>query len=209
MKHLMNRILRQQNSGVYQVNDQSTFEDALNKIASDNLSEIRLVLKGGSSFVVPTQDYVSTFGVANKKITVTSDGDNRATLHFSNRAMLSGSCTFDNVEVVGSGKFYCNGFDTVFTRNCELKLSETLYGGGYKSTVDHTHVVIAASGYINPGSGAGFMTSLVVHIKVPSSMTPILRSAVIFAWLAVITLILVACAAMGRAAMETAFLLFM
>lgn len=90
-------------SGVYQVNDQSTFEDALNKIASDNLSEIRLVLKGGSSFVVPTQDYVSTFGVANKKITVTSDGDNRATLHFSNRAMLSGSCTFDNVEVVGSG----------------------------------------------------------------------------------------------------------
>lgn len=142
-------------SGVYQVNDQSTFEDALNKIASDNLSEIRLVLKGGSSFVVPTQDYVSTFGVANKKITVTSDGDNRATLHFSNRAMLSGSCTFDNVEVVGSGKFYCNGFDTVFTRNCELNLSETLYGGGYRSTVDHTHVVIAASGYINPGSGAG------------------------------------------------------
>ena len=105
-------------SGVYQVNDQSTFEDALNKIASDNLSEIRLVLKGGSSFVVPTQDYVSTFGVANKKITVTSDGDNRATLHFSNRAMLSGSCTFDNVEVGGSGKFYFNGFDTVFTRNC-------------------------------------------------------------------------------------------
>ena len=142
-------------SGVYQVNDQSTFEDALNKIASDNLSEIRLVLKGGSSFVVPTQDYVSTFGVANKKITVTSDGDNRATLHFSNRAMLSGSCTFDNVEVVGSGKFYCNGFDTVFTRNCELNLFETLYGGGYRSTVDHTHVVIAASGYINPGSGAG------------------------------------------------------
>ena len=44
-------------SGVYQVNDQSTFEDALNKIASDNLSEIRLVLKGGSSFVVPTQDF--------------------------------------------------------------------------------------------------------------------------------------------------------
>lgn len=142
-------------SGVFQVNDQSTFEEALNKIASDNLSEIRLVLKGGSSFVVPTQDYVSNFGVANKKITVTSDGDNRATLHFSNRAILSGSCTFDNVEVVGSGKFYCNGFDTVFTRNCELKLSETLYGGGYKSTVDHTHVVIAASGYINPGNSAG------------------------------------------------------
>ena len=142
-------------SGVYQVNDQSTFEDALNKIAFDNLSEIRLVLKGGSSFEVPTHDYVSTFGVANKKITVTSDGDNRAILHFSNRAMLSGSCTFDNVEVVGSGKFYCNGFDTVFTRNCELNLSETLYGGGYKSTVDHTHVVIAASGYINPGNYAG------------------------------------------------------
>lgn len=91
-------------SGVYQVNDQSTFEDALNKISSDNLSEIRLVLKGGSPFVVPTQeDNVSNFGVANKKITVTSDGDNRATLRFSSRAMLSGPCTFDNVEVVGSG----------------------------------------------------------------------------------------------------------
>ena len=143
-------------SGVYQVNDQLTFEAALNKISSDNLSEIRLVLKGGSSFVVPTQeDNVSNFGVANKKITVTSDGDNHATLRFSSRAMLSGPCTFDNVEVVGLDKFYCNGFDTVFTRNCELKLSRTLYGGGYKSTVDHTHVVIAASGYINPGSGAG------------------------------------------------------
>lgn len=34
-------------------------------------------------------------------------------------------------------------------------MRETLYGGGYKTTVDSTYVVIAASGYINPSSSSG------------------------------------------------------
>ena len=34
-------------------------------------------------------------------------------------------------------------------------MSETLYGGGYQTTVASTHVEIAATGYINPSSSSG------------------------------------------------------
>lgn len=50
---------------------------------------------------------------------------------------------------------YCNGHDTEFTENGQIHLSYTLYGGGYRTTVSSTHVVIAASGYINPSSSSG------------------------------------------------------
>lgn len=50
---------------------------------------------------------------------------------------------------------YCNGHDTEFTENGQIHLSYTLYGGGYMTTVSSTHVVIAASGYINPSSSSG------------------------------------------------------
>ena len=52
-------------------------------------------------------------------------------------------------------RLFCNGYRTIFTENGQIHLSETLYGGGYKTTVDSTHVVIAASGYINPSSSSG------------------------------------------------------
>lgn len=52
-------------------------------------------------------------------------------------------------------RLFCNGYNTVFTENGQIHLSETLYGGGYKKTVDNTHVVIAASGCINPSSTSG------------------------------------------------------
>lgn len=52
-------------------------------------------------------------------------------------------------------RLFCNGYDTIFTGNGQIHLSETLYGGGYKTTVNKTHVVIAASGYINPSSSSG------------------------------------------------------
>ena len=68
---------------------------------------------------------------------------------------MTGDCTFDNVNVTGR-RLFCNGYNTVFTENGQIHLSETLYGGGYKTTVDKTHVVIAASGYINPSSYSGF-----------------------------------------------------
>lgn len=50
---------------------------------------------------------------------------------------------------------YCNGHDTEFTENGQIHLGYTLYGGGYMTTVSSTHVVIAASGYINPSSSSG------------------------------------------------------
>ena len=75
-------------------------------------------------------------------------------LSFPSYGVLTGDCTFDNVNVTGS-RLFCNGYDTIFTENGQIHLSETLYGGGYKTTVESTHVVIAASGYINPSSSSG------------------------------------------------------
>lgn len=75
-------------------------------------------------------------------------------LSFPSYGVLTGDCTFDNVDVTGT-RLFCNGYDTIFTENGQIHLSETLYGGGYKTTVESTHVVIAASGYINPSSSSG------------------------------------------------------
>ena len=52
-------------------------------------------------------------------------------------------------------RLFCNGYRTIFTKNGEIHLSGTLYGGGYKTNVASTYVVIAASGYINPSSSSG------------------------------------------------------
>ena len=75
-------------------------------------------------------------------------------LSFPSYGVLTGDCTFDNVNVTGS-RLFCNGYRTIFTENGQIHLRETLYGGGYKTTVDSTYVVIAASGYINPSSSSG------------------------------------------------------
>mgnify|MGYP004608915151 FL=1 len=50
---------------------------------------------------------------------------------------------------------YCNGCNTEFTENGQIHLSYTLYGGGYKTTVNSTHVVVRASGYIHPSYTGG------------------------------------------------------
>lgn len=68
--------------------------------------------------------------------------------------VLTGDCTFDNVNVTGR-RLFCNGYRTIFTENGQIHLSETLYGGGYKTTVNSTYVVIAASGSINSSSSSG------------------------------------------------------
>lgn len=75
-------------------------------------------------------------------------------LSFPGYGILNGDCTFDNVDVTGT-RLFCNGYDTIFTDKGQIHLRETLYGGGYKTTVNKTHVVIAASGYINPSSSSG------------------------------------------------------
>ena len=96
-------------------------------------------------------DEISFFGASGKHITVKSAGGEIKKLSFQYRGMLSGDCTFDNVDVTG-GRLFCNGHKTIFNKNGQIHLKGTLYGGGYKKAVDRTHVEIAASGSINPFS---------------------------------------------------------
>lgn len=136
----------------YEVSTTAELSNALTQIAEREDEEAVITLTANVN--VPTEDYVSSFGANGKHITVCSIEGELFTLNFPNRAMLTGDCTFDNVNVTGY-KLYCNGYRTIFTKNGEIHLSGTLYGGGYKTTVDSTHVVIAASGYINPSSSSG------------------------------------------------------
>ncbi|WP_418374754.1 InlB B-repeat-containing protein, partial [Agathobaculum sp.] len=136
----------------YEVSTTADLSTALTQIAESEDEEAVITLTANVN--VPTEDYVSSFGANGKHITVCSTEGEVFTLNFPNRAMLTGDCTFDNVNVTGY-KLYCNGYRTIFTKNGEIHLSGTLYGGGYKTTVASTYVVIAASGYINPSSSSG------------------------------------------------------
>ena len=137
---------------IYKVSTSEELVSAQEAIAAAEGTEATIVLKadvtvsGGSS--------LSSFGVNGKRITIKSDEGKLHKLSFDGRAVLNGDCTFDNVDVRGSW-MYCNGHDTEFTENGQIHLSYTLYGGGYMTTVSSTHVVIAASGYINPSSSSG------------------------------------------------------
>ena len=136
----------------YEVSTTAELSNALTQIAESEDEEAVITLTANVN--VPTEDYVSSFGANGKHITVCSTEGEVFTLNFPNRAMLTGDCTFDNVNVTGY-KLYCNGYRTIFTKNGEIHLSGTLYGGGYQTTVASTYVVIAASGYINPSSSSG------------------------------------------------------
>ena len=136
----------------YEVSTSNDLTASLSQIAVQSEHNAKIILKG--NIKIEAVDYVSSLGVKNKHITVTSDGDNLYTLTFSNRGMLNGDCTFDKVNVEGY-KLYCNGYKTIFTSKGEIHLSGTLYGGGYKTTVDKTYVVIAANGEINPNATNG------------------------------------------------------
>ena len=139
----------------YEVSNNSELIDALSSIQTGTDTEATIVLKadvtvqstsGGSS--------TTSFGVDGKHITVKSEDGEMKKLIFPFYGILSGDCTFDNVNVIGS-RLFCNGYRTIFTENGQIHLSETLYGGGYKTTVNSTYVVIAATGYINPSSASG------------------------------------------------------
>ena len=136
----------------YEVSTTAELSNALTQIAESEDEEAVITLTANVN--VPTEDYVSSFGANGKQITVCSKEGEVFTLNFPNRAMLTGDCTFDNVNVTGY-KLYCNGYRTIFTKNGEIHLSGTLYGGGYQTTVASTYVVIAASGSINPSSSSG------------------------------------------------------
>lgn len=139
----------------YEVSTAEDLSTALTKIAESTENEATIVLKANlNAPVTAVGSYTTTFGVDDKHITVKSDEGGMKKLSFRWYGILNGDCTFDNVDVTGS-RLFCNGYRTIFTENGQIHLSETLYGGGYKTTVDSTHVVIAASGYINPSSYSG------------------------------------------------------
>ena len=142
-------------SNVYQVLTDDELSTALQNIADSTDTEATIVLKADVNAPVTAEgSYTTTFGVDGKHITVKSDEGGVKKLSFPGYGILNGDCTFDNVDVTGT-RLFCNGYDTIFTDKGQIHLRETLYGGGYKTTVNKTHVVIAASGYINPSSSSG------------------------------------------------------
>ena len=91
----------------YEVSTTEELKEALEEIEENEADEAVIVLTANVS--VPIENYVSSFGVDEKHITVESEEGNLYELNFSNRAMLTGSCTFENVDVRGY-KLYCNGY---------------------------------------------------------------------------------------------------
>ena len=139
----------------YEVSTDAELITALNEIQASADTEATIVLK--SDVTAPSTSgasHMTSFGVDGKHITVKSEEGEMKKLRFPSYGILTGDCTFDNVNVTGQ-RLFCNGYRTIFTENGQIHLSETLYGGGYKTTVDSTHVIIAATGYINPSSASG------------------------------------------------------
>ena len=136
----------------YEVSTTAELSNALTQIAVSESGEAMIVLKADVN--APAESNVASFGANGKLITVCSTAGNLFKLNMASRGILTGDCTFDNVDVTGS-RLFCNGYRTIFTENGQIHLSETLYGGGYKKTVASTYVVIAATGYINPTSSSG------------------------------------------------------
>ena len=138
----------------YKVSTSDELKTALGEIAAGSETEAVIVLRGDVEAPKAGESYITSFGVAGKHITVRSEEGEMKKFSFPSYGILTGDCTFDNVNVTGR-RLFCNGYNTVFTENGQIHLSETLYGGGYRTTVASTHVVIAASGYINPSSDSG------------------------------------------------------
>ena len=136
----------------YEVSTAAELSNALTQIAVSESGEAMIVLKADVN--APAESNVASFGANGKHITVCSTAGNLFKLNMASRGILTGDCTFDNVDVTGS-RLFCNGYRTIFTENGQIHLSETLYSGGYKKTVASTYVVIAATGYINPTSSSG------------------------------------------------------
>ena len=138
----------------YMVSTSDELKTALDAIAAGSETEAVIVLTGDVQAPdMAGKTNITSFGVPGKHITVRSEGEMKE-FSFPSYGILTGDCTFDNVNVTGS-RLFCNGYNTVFTENGQIQLSETLYGGGYRTTVASTHVVIAASGSINPSSYSG------------------------------------------------------
>lgn len=96
----------------YEVSNNSELIDALSSIQIGTDTEATIVLKADVT-VQSTSGGSSTtfFGVDGKHITVKSEDGEMKKLIFPFYGILSGDCTFDNVNVIGS-RLFCNGYRT-------------------------------------------------------------------------------------------------
>ena len=140
----------------YTVSTSDELKTVLGEIAAGSEDKAVIVLTGDVQAPKAGETYITSFGVPGKHITVRSEEGEMKEFSFPIYGILTGDCTFDNVNVTGR-RLFCNGYNTVFTENGQIHLEETLYGGGYKNKTPlaSTHVVIAASGYINRTSTSG------------------------------------------------------
>ncbi len=132
--------------------DDLSLSGAFEAIESSDADEAVIILN--DNVTIPAENAISTLGVAGAHITFESKDNESYTIVFYGYGILAGPCTFENVKVSGR-RLFCNGYETIFTEESEIYLSETLYGGGYKETVDSTYVVLAGDGEINPVSSSG------------------------------------------------------
>ena len=93
----------------YEVSTTAELSNALTQIATRAEDEATIVLK--ADVTLPndaTRGYIS-FGANGKHITVKSDEGEMKKLSFPSYGVLTGDCTFDNVNVTGS-RLFCNGY---------------------------------------------------------------------------------------------------
>ena len=140
------------NENSYEVSTTEELKDAFDQIETNEADEAVIVLKADVS--VPKENSRSFLGVTGKCITFESEEEMHKLTFTTTIGILNGECTFENVDVRGD-KLYCNGYQTVFSEDGEIHLTETLYGGGYREDVDSTYVIVAATGWINPNSANG------------------------------------------------------
>lgn len=128
------------NSSVYEVSSAEELKNAVSEIEQSTDTEAIIVL---TSDITYNPGFA---GVADKHITLKSDGDTLHTITLNSE--LVGDLTADNVKV-SAETLYCSGYRTIFTENCEFTIRGTLYGGGNQKTVDSTYVKINGTGKIN------------------------------------------------------------
>ena len=93
----------------YEVSTTAELSNALTQIATSADTEATIVLKADVTLSNDaTSGYISFFGANGKHITVKSDEGEMKKLSFPSYGVLTGDCTFDNVNVTGS-RLFCNG----------------------------------------------------------------------------------------------------
>lgn len=93
----------------YEVSTAEELSTELTNITASTEDEATIVLKADITLSNDaTSGYISSFGAKGKHITVKSDEGEMKKLSFPSYGVLTGDCTFDNVNVTGS-RLFCNG----------------------------------------------------------------------------------------------------